>query len=51
MNCGKKVTLKPMKIRKAEIRPQASIYIRPVIFGHQKCRPPRNASTVPPTMM
>lgn len=51
MNCGKKVTLKPMKISIAETRPQGSLYIRPVNFGHQKCRPPRKASTVPPTMM
>ena len=51
MNCGKKVTLKPTKSRTAEMRPQASLYMRPVNFGHQKCSPPRKASMVPPTMM
>jgi hypothetical protein len=25
--------------------------MRPVIFGHQKCRPPKKAETMPPTMM
>jgi hypothetical protein len=33
--CGKKVRLKPTKMIMAEMPPQTSLYIRPVIFGHQ----------------
>ena len=29
----------------------SSLYIRPLIFGHQKWSPPRYAMIVPPTMM
>jgi len=35
------VTLKPTKTVMADTREKNSEYIRPVIFGHQKCRPPR----------
>jgi len=51
MNWGKNVRLNPMKIVNAANRPHHSGYMRPVIFGHQKCNPPMNAITVPPTMM
>ena len=36
MNCGRKVTLKPMNTEhRAEPAPVFSLYIRPVILGHQ----------------
>ena len=34
-NWVKNVVLKPTKTSTAAIRPHASLYIRPVIFGHQ----------------
>jgi hypothetical protein len=43
--------LNPTKTSPAEIRPHQSGYIRPVIFGHQKCNPPWKAMIAPPTMM
>ena len=43
--------LKPAYIRMAANRAQDFGYIFPVIFGHQKCRPPKKADTDPPTMM
>ena len=51
MNCGKNVRLKPTNTSTAEALASASVYILPVIFGHQKCRPPMNAMIAPPTMM
>ena len=51
MNCGPNVRLKPRKTMIADALANGSGYIRPVIFGHQKCRPPRNAMIAPPTMM
>jgi hypothetical protein len=51
MNCGPNVRLKPTKMSTADVFASASLYSRPVIFGHQKCRPPMNAMTAPPTMM
>ena len=41
MNCGKNVRLKPTNTMMAATLEKNSEYIRPVIFGHQKCRPPR----------
>ncbi len=41
MNCGKKVRLKPRKTITAATLAHISGYMRPVIFGHQKCMPPR----------
>ena len=35
MNWGKNARLKPMKAVTAAIRPEVSLYIFPVIFGHQ----------------
>ena len=48
MNCGKNVRLKPANTRIADVFASDSLYILPVIFGHQWCRPPRKAMTVPP---
>src|SRR5579885_2049175 len=50
MNCGKNVRLNPMNTISAANFDQASGYMRPVILGHQKCRPPMNAITLPPTI-
>ena len=35
MNCGKKVRLKPTKMITALTLASSSLYIRPLIFGHQ----------------
>ena len=39
-NWVKKVTLKPMKMMMQAAVPVRSLYILPVILGHQWCRPP-----------
>jgi hypothetical protein len=50
MNCGKKVRLKPMNVTTAASCEIFSGYMRPVILGHQKWMPARNAISMPPTM-
>ena len=39
-----------MKVTTAESFERDSGYMRPVIFGHQKWMPARNAMSMPPTM-
>src|SRR3970040_2106642 len=51
MNCGPNVRLKPANTIIAATFAQMSEYIRPVIFGHQKCRPAKYPMIAPPTMM
>jgi hypothetical protein len=51
MNCGPNVRLKPTKISSAESFPSVSLYMRPVILGHQKCNPAKYPMIAPPTMM
>src|SRR5438132_13067511 len=51
MNCGKNVRLKPMNTSRAANLPHASGYMRPEIFGHQKCSRPDYPMTAPPTLM
>src|SRR5215472_5260423 len=50
MNCGMKVKMNPMKVVTAANFESDSGYMRPVIFGHQKCTPARNAISMPPTI-
>lgn len=47
----KKVRLKPKKMVEAEILPHSYEYMRPVIFGHQKCSAPKKPATAAPIMM
>ena len=51
MNCGMNVRKNPTITTTAASRLQKSEYILPVIFGHQKCRPASQASSIPPTMV
>ena len=48
MNWVKKVTLKPTNTSVQPMRPQNSLNMRPVIFGHQWCSPPTIAISAEP---
>src|ERR1700728_41337 len=50
MNCGKNVSTNPTNVITAASFDTPSGYMRPVIFGHQKCTPDRYAISMPPTM-
>ena len=50
-NCGRNVTLKPMKTSQNCALPRRSSSMRPKSFGHQYARPPKIANIAPPSSM